>query len=252
MLRGNHIRPPPKKGNGPKSFPRNYLRTSGKGVLYGHSEKSGILYGNHMHTSLPNSKIRRKNMKKIALKHTRAIILATLLLIVTVALTFGIDITPIPPDIGPITPIPPDIGPIIPIDPNIIIPIDPNFIVLYTPITLSSGLFGLPANAASVDWMVVNDSMINQTITVTVYRSGLGGKVVVPPGAITTTIAPWGVTHNANSVGYSKPFKPGFYYEVIVETNHPNVLPSVHVWQDHYNTVIPGTLIPPGCWVKLK
>ena len=199
-------------------------------------------------------------MKKLALNHTRAIILVTLLLIVTAALTFGIDITPIPPRIVPITPIPPDIGPIIPIDPNIIIPIDPNFIipidpnfiVPYMPMMLSSGLFGLPANAASVDWMVVNDTTVNQIIKVTVYRSGLGGKVVVPPGTITTTIAPWGVTHNANSVGYYKPFKPGFYYEVIIERNHPNVLPSVHVWQDHYNTVIPGTLIPPGCWVKLQ
>lgn len=205
-----------------------------------------------MYMALPGSKIRRKKMKKIALKHTRAIILVTLLLIVTVALTFGADLTPIPPDRGPIILIQPEIGPIVPIDPNILIPIDPNFIVPYMPMTLSSGLFGLPANAASVDWMVVNDSTVDQTITVTVYRSGLGGKVVVPPGAITTTIAPWGITHNANSVGYYKPFKPGFYYEVIIERNHPNVLPSVHVWQDHGNTVIPGTLIPPGCWVKLQ
>lgn len=205
-----------------------------------------------MYVALPGSKIRRKKMKKIALKHTRAIILVTLLLIVTAALTFGSDPILIPPGIGPIVPIDPiPIDPI-PIDP---IPIDPNFIVPIvpiTPMTLSSGLFGLPANAASVDWMVVNDSTIDQTITVTVYRSGVGGKTVVPPGPITTTIAPGVVTHNANSVGYSKPFPPGFYYEVVVETNHPNVLPSVHVWQDHVNTVIPGTLIPPGCWVRLE
>ena len=39
----------------PKSFPRNYLRTSGKGVLYGHSERSGVLYGNHIYVVSPRS-----------------------------------------------------------------------------------------------------------------------------------------------------------------------------------------------------
>lgn len=44
---------------------------------------------------------------------------------------------------------------------------------------------------------------------------------------------------------------PGFYYELVVETNSRAILPSVHVWQDHGNTVIPGTLIPPGSFVEL-
>jgi hypothetical protein len=113
-------------------------------------------------------------------------------------------------------------------------------------------LFSLPEDAASVDWMIVNDSTTAQTVTVTVFKAGVGLKTVVPPGTLTLTIGAGESTHNANSVGIGQPFVPGFYYEVIVETAHPNVLPSVHVWQDKVNTVIPGTLIPPGSWVHLQ
>jgi len=49
-LYGNHIRPLIKKGNCPKSRPRDYLWISCKEVLYGHSERSGVLYGNHIYT----------------------------------------------------------------------------------------------------------------------------------------------------------------------------------------------------------
>src|SRR5262249_40915044 len=120
------------------------------------------------------------------------------------------------------------------------------------PLKLSSGLFGLPAAAQSVDWMVLNDSTTPQTVTVTVFKAGVGPKTSVAPGALTLTLAPGEVTHNANSVGFGQPFVPGFYYEVVVEASNPNVLPSVHVWQDHGNPVIPGTLIPPGDWVRLQ
>ena len=41
---------PNKKGSCPKSRPRNYLWISCKEVLYGHSKKSGVLYGNHIYT----------------------------------------------------------------------------------------------------------------------------------------------------------------------------------------------------------
>jgi len=116
---------------------------------------------------------------------------------------------------------------------------------------LSSGLFGLPANAQSVDWMVLNDSPMAQTIRVTVYRAGVGPKTPVAPGALVLTLAPNAVTHNANSVGAAKPFVSGFYYEVVVETNDSAVLPSVHVWQDHANTVIAGTLISPGTFARI-
>jgi len=36
-----------------------------------------------------------------------------------------------------------------------------------------------------------------------------------------------------------------------VETNDSAVLPSVHVWQDHANTVIVGTLISPGTFARI-
>ena len=117
---------------------------------------------------------------------------------------------------------------------------------------LSSGLFGLPSTAASVDWMVANNAAASETFAVTVFKAGVGPKTVVAPGTLTFTLAPGEVAHNANSVGPSEPFVPGFYYEVVVETSSPDLLPSVHVWQDHGNTVIPGTLIPPGSWVRLQ
>jgi|MudIll2142460700_1097286.scaffolds.fasta_scaffold400083_1 hypothetical protein len=118
-----------------------------------------------------------------------------------------------------------------------------------TEFTLSSGLFGLPANAASVDWVLINNSEVSQTVTVTVFKVGVGPKTVLAPGPLTITIGPGEATHNANSVGYDEVFVPGFYYEVQVITKSKSVLPSVTIWQDNSNTVIPGTLIPPGSWV---
>jgi hypothetical protein len=120
------------------------------------------------------------------------------------------------------------------------------------PFRLSSGLFGLPAAAQSVDWVVVNDSTTPQTITVTVYEAGVGLKTVAPPGPLTFTLAPGEVTHNANSVSFAGPFRPGFYYEVIVNTASSNVVPTVMVWEAHIATVIAGTTISPGSWVQLQ
>lgn len=115
---------------------------------------------------------------------------------------------------------------------------------------LSSGLFSLPAAAQSVDWATVNDSPTAQTVRVTVFKAGVGAKTVVD--SLTFTLDPGFATHNANSVGFDQPFVPGFYYEVVVEVNNRKVLSSVQVWQDHANTVIPGTLISPGDFVKIK
>jgi len=120
------------------------------------------------------------------------------------------------------------------------------------PMRLSSGLFGLPAAAQSVDWTVVNDSTTSQTITVTVYEAGVGPKTIVAPGPLTLTIAPGEVTHNANSVSFAGPFRPGFYYEIILETASPNVLPTATIWEAHIATIIPGTTISPGTWVRLQ
>ena len=116
----------------------------------------------------------------------------------------------------------------------------------------SSGLFSLPANAKSVDWMIVNDTTTTQTMRVTVFKCGVGAKTAVAPGPLTVTLNPNFSTHNANSVGVLQPFVPGFYYEVVVESNDRRVLPGVHVWQDNANTVIPGTLIPAADFVNIN
>jgi hypothetical protein len=118
---------------------------------------------------------------------------------------------------------------------------------------LSSGSFGLPGNAASVDWEVLNNSTATQTVTVTVFRvPGVGPKTVAPPGPLTVSIDPGAALHNANSVGHGLPFEPGFDYEVVVNTTNLNVMPRVDIWSDFGNTVIPGTLIPAGAWVRLQ
>lgn len=117
---------------------------------------------------------------------------------------------------------------------------------------LSSGLFLLPQNAASVDWALVNDSKQPQAFRVTVYQGGIGTpKTAPPPGPLSQTIAPDCVFHNANSVGPGKPFQMGFYYEVVLESNDRALLPTVTVWQDHGATVIPGTTIVPGDFVLI-
>ena len=61
MLYGNHIRPLIKKENWPKSFPKDYLWTLGNGVLYQHSERSGVLYGNHKYV-VRSEKIEEGNL----------------------------------------------------------------------------------------------------------------------------------------------------------------------------------------------
>ena len=117
------------------------------------------------------------------------------------------------------------------------------------PFLRSSGLFGLPATAHSVDWAVLNNSSVPQTFTMTVYKSGVGLKSVLAPGPLTITLAPGETTHNANSVGIV--FDIGFYYEMVIESSTTDVMPSVTIWDTSIAQVIPGTLISPGTWVRL-
>ena len=42
--------------------------------------------------------------------------------------------------------------------------------------TLTSGLFGLPLGAKSVDWMILSHATHAETFRVTVYRVGVGPK----------------------------------------------------------------------------
>lgn len=118
------------------------------------------------------------------------------------------------------------------------------------PFRRSSGLFGLPSTAHSVDWAVLNNSSVPQTFTMTVYQSGVGLKTVTAPGPLTITLAPGETTHNANSVGIV--FHVGFYYEMVIESSTTDVMPSVTIWDTSIAQVIPGTLISPGTWVRLQ
>jgi hypothetical protein len=117
-------------------------------------------------------------------------------------------------------------------------------------IRLSSGLFPLPANAASVDWTLVNTGTQTETARVTVFRHG-GGQPVkeVPPGALIERVPAGRDTHNANSV-VAGGFELGFLYEVVVETDSRALRPTAAVWSDHGGTVIPGTRIPPEKFIR--
>lgn len=118
---------------------------------------------------------------------------------------------------------------------------------------LSSGPFGLPANAHSVDWKALNDSPVSQSVRVTVYnvRIGMAKTPVVPPGPRTYTLQPSFATHNANGVGAGKPFSVGGTYEVVVELNDRRVLPIVEVWSNSANTVIAGTRLSPQDFTEI-
>ncbi len=119
-------------------------------------------------------------------------------------------------------------------------------------VRLSSGPFTLPSGGALVDWYVLNDSTTSQNVSVTVFKIATqAAKTPVPPGTLAVTLAPGASTHNANSIGAGGPFQAVTYYEVVVESNSPDVLPIVNVLSSNGATV-PGTLIPSGSWVRLQ
>lgn len=115
---------------------------------------------------------------------------------------------------------------------------------------LSSGLFSIPSSAKAVDWAVLNNSADSQDIRVTVYKFVSGKKEVLPPGPISTTVESLQSFHNANSVPGT--FSFGSDYEVVFELNSLLVLPSVEVWSNQGNAVIPGTLIGPAGFIDLN
>ncbi len=120
-------------------------------------------------------------------------------------------------------------------------------------VRLSSGPFALPSNAAMVDWVVLNDSASSQAVTVTVFKvNNQAAKSAIPPGPLTVTIAANASAHNANEVGAKGPFQTGTYYEIVIEGNSRNLLPSVNVWSTSGAVSVPGTLIPSGSWVRLQ
>jgi hypothetical protein len=117
----------------------------------------------------------------------------------------------------------------------------------------SSGLFSLPEEAVSVDWVLLNNSPRVQRFRVTVYEVPIGeSKRVTSPGSIERTLEPDHAFHNANPVRSGGPFQRGFYYEVVVETDSDRVLPSVMTWSNRGNAAVPGTLISPGGFVAIE
>jgi hypothetical protein len=111
----------------------------------------------------------------------------------------------------------------------------------------------LPAEAVSVDWVLLNDSPRVQRFRVTVYEVPIDeSKRVASPGAIERTIEPDHAFHNANPVRSDGPFQRGFYYEIVVKTDSDRVLPSVMTWSDGGNAAVPGTLISPGDFVAIE
>ena len=117
----------------------------------------------------------------------------------------------------------------------------------------SSGVFGLPSNARVVDWVVLNNSTTDQTLRVTLYQADFNARKapVDPPGPTTITLPPGVTSGRAYSVGATAELHVGRYYELVVETDDPRLLPSIQVWDSGGATVIPGTLIPPGAFVEL-
>ena len=111
---------------------------------------------------------------------------------------------------------------------------------------LATGPFGLPTEARSVDWSLVNEAPDTQVVRVTVWQLNLlGPKSKTSTGSVLLRLAPGGTIHDANPVGTSRSFRAGTYYEVIVEMNDRRVLPAVEVWSDNQGTVIAGTRIGP-------
>jgi hypothetical protein len=118
--------------------------------------------------------------------------------------------------------------------------------------TLSSGLFQIPQNAASVDWAVVNDATSAQTFVVTVYKAVLGAaKQLLMYAGATETLNAGVSTHSANPVGAGKTFDPGFYYEVVLQSNDKAVLPTVAAW-DSGGRVVAGTRVGAGEFVSIS
>jgi uncharacterized membrane protein YqaE (UPF0057 family) len=118
---------------------------------------------------------------------------------------------------------------------------------------LSSGPFGLPAEANSVDWVVVNESPDTQAIQVTIWRLSMGyPRAKLSPGTISLRLSPGVATHDANPIGGGTTFQPGYYYEITVAANDRRVLPTVMVWIDRGAHAIPGTRIGPRDFVDVR
>jgi hypothetical protein len=110
----------------------------------------------------------------------------------------------------------------------------------------TTGPFSLPANAGSLDWVLLNNDTTKQKATVTVFKCPIGAvKTPLPPGPLVVTLDPRTSTHNANK------YTEGFIYEVQVDCNSQLLFPYVSVWPGNFGVAIPGTGINSGTWLRL-
>jgi hypothetical protein len=104
--------------------------------------------------------------------------------------------------------------------------------------TYTTGPFALPANAQTIDWVLLNNDTTTQTVRVTVFGCPIGAvKTVEPPGALDIAIGPGETTHNANAAS------GGFIYEIQVETNSRRVFPYANAWPGLGSDPLPGSVV---------
>jgi len=109
----------------------------------------------------------------------------------------------------------------------------------------TTGPFQLPADSGSLDWVVLNNDPIAQTIRVTVFKCGLNTpKTALPPGSLELTVDAGATTHNANT------YPQGFIYEIQVESNSRLVFPYMSVWPGNFGVTIPGASISAASFVR--
>lgn len=110
----------------------------------------------------------------------------------------------------------------------------------------TTGPFLLPENSGSLDWTLLNNDSSPQKARITIYKCGIGTvKTPVAPGPLLVTLDPGKSTHNANT------YTEGFAYEVQIECNSHLLFPYVSIWPGNFGTVIPGTGIPAGLFVRV-
>jgi len=112
---------------------------------------------------------------------------------------------------------------------------------------MTSGPFLVSPEAATVDWVVVNNDTNPVDIHVTIYRLNLSATKVVYGPESTFTVDPDGTYHNANNL------PTGYYYEIVIDSSSGNILPAVSQWScSSGSCYTPETLIPSGVFIVSK
>lgn len=120
-------------------------------------------------------------------------------------------------------------------------------------ILLSTGPFGLPPEAQSVDWIVLNDAPDTQMVQITAWRLNADApKAKLDAGTLTIRIPPGGIMRSPNSINSTAAFYPGYFYELTVAINDRRVLPTVELSSDRRAHVLPGTRIGPTDFFELR